>query len=390
VEESVARPDTLPGENEIRERYRLDDAAAPPAFPPVWRTPFILNPFGDSSPPLGQSYNQLVVADLTYAADWQGGAGMLVDLYLVENLICASFFFRNTPAGTTQWWWLCRDRPGGPVRNSYGPFPTSLRVPSQAFLQPGGYDARWGGLWKAALRQGNHYVVPTPRDGQEFGSWFMIDSASGSTSIPLRVANIGADNALGLPILGAYFIALSSGKNMLTGEGVADIGPALRPDRTLDAPEGFANPMVTQKDLQAAMANPLCSCACTPADIAALVPGLEATPRWPLPEWTNQVYIDARRSARACSAIPRRSSTMTSLPIRRSPPNLSGSFRASSISARRDKASSASVRTRSSIGPRPTPSSTVGIRPTGMPTARRSYRGSATPAATFRHSPTAA
>ncbi len=101
-------------------------------------TPFILCPFGDSPPPLGQSYDQLVLADVTYAADWQGGAGMLVDLYLIESLTCISFFFRNMPDGTAQWWWLCKDSPSGPVRDSYGPFQTSLGVPSQAFLQPGG------------------------------------------------------------------------------------------------------------------------------------------------------------------------------------------------------------------------------------------------------------
>ena len=290
----MVRPDALPGANEIRERYRLDDAVAPPAFPPVWRTPFILSPFGDSTPPLGQSYNQLVLADITYAADWQGwgGASMLVDLCLIEDLICVSFFFRNMPDGTTQWWWLCRASPGGPVVNSYGPFQTSLRVPNQAFLQSGGYDAQWGGLWKAALRSGNHYVVPTEASSPTFGSWFMVDPSSTAGSIPLRVANIGADNALGLPILGAYFLALSSGRTMLDGAQVPDIGPALEPDRTLDAPAGYGNPLVTQKDLQTAMANPLCSCACTATDIEALVPGLEATPNWPLPEWSNQVYID--------------------------------------------------------------------------------------------------
>ena len=60
---------------------------------------------------------------------------------------------------------------------------------------------------------------------------------------------------------------------MLTREEVADIGPALQPDCILDAPQGFSNPLVTEKELQAAMANPLCSCACTHADIEALVPG---------------------------------------------------------------------------------------------------------------------
>lgn len=287
------RPDALPGANEIRERYRLDDAVAPPAFPPIWRTPFILSPFGDATPPLGQSYDQLALADITYAANWAdlSGAGILVDLYLFETLICITFFFRDMPDGTTQWWWLCKDSPGGPVRNSYGPFPTSLRVPNQAFLQPGGYNAQWGGLWKAALRPGNHYVVPTARNGQQFGSWFMVDASSASHAVPIRVANIGADNALGLPILGSYFLALSSGRNMVSG-GVPDIEHALGPDGALNGPTGYGNPLVTQKELQAAIANPLCSCACTPADIAALVPGLEATPGWPLPEWTNQVYID--------------------------------------------------------------------------------------------------
>ena len=288
----MVRPDDRPGASEVRERYRLGDAVAPPTFPAAWRTPFILNPFGNSTPPLGQSYDQLVLADVTYAADWQGwgGAGMLVDLYLLETLICVSFFFRNMPDGATQWWWLCRTIPGGPIRNSYGPFPTSLRVPNQAFLQPGGYDAQWGGHWTAALRASNHYVVPTAPQGQKFGSWFMVDPSSVGASIPLRVANIGADNALRLPVLGAYFLALSSGRNLLGGEPVPDIGPGL--GRNLDAPAGYGNPLVTQKDLQAAFANPLCSCACTAADIAALVPGLEATPSWPLPEWSNQVYIE--------------------------------------------------------------------------------------------------
>ena len=54
----------------------------------------------------------------------------------------------------------------------------------------------------------------------------MVDDPAVAGSIPQRVANSGAGDALGPPVLGSYFIALSSGRNPLTGEEVADIDPA--------------------------------------------------------------------------------------------------------------------------------------------------------------------
>src|SRR5262249_18544812 len=55
---------------------------------------------------------------------------------------------------------------------------------------------------------------------------------------------------------------------------------------------GYSNPLVTQEDIQAALATPLSSLPCTVADIQAIIPGFTPNPsNVSIPVWTNQTYI---------------------------------------------------------------------------------------------------
>src|ERR1700722_15843738 len=125
----MARHSPLTDE-ESAARRKLGQVPGPTPLPANWTAAVLPSPFGDATPPMAD-YDQFVVAhiDYSYSGDTQA---MQVGFYLLENLTYYRFVFLNTASGG-EWYWLTA-LPGGPNTNSFGPFATSLVVPSPAFL----------------------------------------------------------------------------------------------------------------------------------------------------------------------------------------------------------------------------------------------------------------
>jgi hypothetical protein len=107
----------------------------------------------------------------------------------------------------------------------------------------------------------------------------------------MRLLNIDCSNPLGIPILGAFFLAH-------VAEFKASAQPELEElcEAVASAPQDKAalnNPLVTQRDIQSAIANPLSASTCTLARIQSLIPGLSppggGAPG--LPQWTDKTFI---------------------------------------------------------------------------------------------------
>src|SRR5262249_909972 len=119
--------------------------------------------------------------------------------------------------------------------------------------------------------QCDHWLFPPP-GSPGHGSWY---SFRRDTTSLFRILVLDSTNPSMLPILGSYFIA-----NLPTfTDGVSDRAESLidainrRHSKTR---RDYWNPMVTQQDIERAMALPLASASCTAQDIAAVIPGFTA------------------------------------------------------------------------------------------------------------------
>ncbi len=251
-------------------------------FPVNWQASFVLSPFGDAAPPMN-NYDQLVIAETVCYYDPLVGSFLSVGLYLLEDLQYFNFFFRDDG----RWYWLISTPEGGPT-DYYGPFSTALQPPSPGLLS----QALFGGQWPLAGTLTDGWVVPTANAETPHGNWISLRTADQAL---WRVLNLDSDNPMNLPILGSYFMANTSNFTTFTPPPGVLLPPTLQAllERPPKAEVTPPSPMVTQRDIQTAMANPLFSAPCTLAQIQALVPGITPPPNpmLPLPQWTNQVYI---------------------------------------------------------------------------------------------------
>ena len=250
----------------------------------------LLSPFGVSDSPL-RDPSQLIVGtievSLAAAESW-----MRVSLYLTQNRRYYEFLFRTLhPDNDTEsrhWYWI-DSNPKGSIGNIYGPFPTTLRVPGQDFFA----DAQWGNSYPLMCTDRNkqgtqcdHWLFPPP-GSPGHGSWYSFRRDTGNL---FRILVLDSTNPSMLPILGSYFIA-----NLPTfTDGVSDraksLIDAINRGRS-KARRDYWNPMVTQEDIERAMAFPLASASCTAQDIAAVIPGFTAVKSVAgLPSWSDNTY----------------------------------------------------------------------------------------------------
>ena len=111
---------------QVAARLRPRAAGSAPVLPPSWTAAGTFFPFGDAEPPLSD-YDQLVVASIAY--DFTGAQpAMRVSLYLLEYLQFYDFLFTNGQ------WYRLQSLPGQAPTGYYGPFPTSLQIPTTDFL----------------------------------------------------------------------------------------------------------------------------------------------------------------------------------------------------------------------------------------------------------------
>ncbi len=261
--------------------------SAPPALPNAWTANVLLTPYGQYQPAM-KNYSQLVVAKILYASG-DGQRVMSVGMYLPEDGTYIEWLF-STVGDQTKWVWM-KAPPGEPSQGAYGPFATTLVVPAPDILVKAG--AGYTGRWPLFGQKAAHFLALTSEtQGQKYGSWYGFNTDTGNL---MRVINIPADNAMRLPILGAYFMA-----NIVGFQPLADAGDLLaRAKALLDpaagaaeaGPADYVNPLLTQDDIGDAIANPLWSAPCSLAQIRELIPGYTPLPNWPLPEWSETVKI---------------------------------------------------------------------------------------------------
>jgi hypothetical protein len=254
---------------------------APPVLPTAWTAQMLLTPFGDAAAPM-QNYQQLVVANVSYSAK----IGMLVEMYLTQDLRYVCWIFASDG-----WYWVDRT-PGGPINNLYGPFYTPLQTPVPDFLSAQvtfGVDPQLAYTYPVMGQNCDHWVMPTD---SVHGIWFSFKSG---TNIPYRIFSMDSGNPELIPILGSYYMV---NVPTFTVDRPDDDGPLARVHAAVQAGKATAgvsypNTLVTQQDVQAALANPLASAPITVAQIQALIPGFTPMPsNVPIPQWTNQTYIE--------------------------------------------------------------------------------------------------
>ena len=264
-------------EAERRSRQPLE----PPSLPRHWRASVLLSPFGDGKPPM-RNPSQLCVADISYRHAHRVRV-LRCRLHLLEDLKYFDWLFVSGPFGT-RWYWLVGG-PGRPITGWYGPFDPPLAVPEPDFLVR--RQARFGNAWSISGIMTDGWAVPMD-DPLTRSSWFSFPR---DNSRLMRLLNIDCGNPLGIPVLGAFFLAHVAEFKASASRELEDLCEAVA-----SAPQGKAalnNPLVTQRDIQAAMANPLSEATCTVAQIQSLIPGLSPPPARPpgFPQWTDKTFI---------------------------------------------------------------------------------------------------
>lgn len=280
---------TIPSPTEIQNGlFANNPPSRLPDFPQNWTATALLTPFGGlpTSAPLTTS-DELVVATISYQTTG-GGPALRTRLYLLESLLYYDFYFLTNPAGQTNWFWLVSDPsdpdPFPPVNNSLGPFPTTTQVPKPTFLRD--KDFSFVGTWNVVNQPCDGFSATAGQSGQA-GTWF---SFLNQTSTPSRLMNVDAANDFKIPVLGAYYLVNFITFNPNPSPDVATIEGAAEEN----AEAGVApSPMLTLQDIQKAMSNPPSGArqiSCTPADIAAIIPGISRPQSQPQPPaWTNQM-----------------------------------------------------------------------------------------------------
>ena len=229
--------------------------------------------------------DELVIATISYFRI-SGGRVLRIRLYLLESLLYYDFEFQtNSATGQTIWYWLISDpsdpNPNPAIINGFGPFPTTAQMPAPTFL--GDKQFSYVGTWN---------VVNQPCDGfsattGHAGTWFSFLS---QTSTPSRIMNVDDTNDFKVPVLGAYYLV-----NFITfnPNPFLDVATIERAAENNALSGNAPSPMLTLQDIQTAMSNPpsgASQMSCTPANIAAIIPGISHPQSQPQPPaWTDQM-----------------------------------------------------------------------------------------------------
>lgn len=284
----MAYPNPVPAGSSLVADWNQTNPGTPPALPTQWTASVLLSPFGDSISPL-ENYSQLVLGTIDYYYDSEFSF-MRARLYNSVDLTYFDFAFfhyaQSENFAQDGWIWI-DSTPDGTIRNAYGPFRTTLRVPDPTFFSDNG--AQWGNTYPLMGINCNHWVVPTPGPA-DHGSWYTWRQDTGQL---FRIFMMDSTNPLMLPILGSYYIA--NIPTLITGlsDGTRKLIERVRKRESLTQQSAYWNPLVTQEDIQRAMAFPLASASCTLQHLQAVIPGFTPMPSGvPTPQWNNQTYIE--------------------------------------------------------------------------------------------------
>jgi hypothetical protein len=281
-------PNPIPAGSDLIQAWSASYPGSAPQFPQSWSATVLLSPFGDLTPPL-HNYSQIVVGTIeTASASW-----MRARLYLTQDEKYFDFVFLADSSDPTlfHWYWV-DSTPQGAVNNIYGPFSTSLIVPAMSFFS----GAAWGNAYPLMCSNANpkgiacrHWVLPTPGDANH-GTWCSFRQDTGNL---FRMFLMDSTNPLMVPILGSYYIAnLPTFTPNKVSTGSQDLVTKIQSGSAIPKPD-YWNPLVTQQDLQRAMAAPLASASCQVKDIQTIIPGLTPVPSGvPLPSWSDRTYIE--------------------------------------------------------------------------------------------------
>jgi hypothetical protein len=275
------------GTEQIEAQLQPRGAAAPPLLPTSWTAAALFMPFGDANPNM-TDYDQVMVANIAYDASGSQPA-MRVSLYLLENLQYFDFLFTSG-----QWYWLI-SAPGQQPTGYYGPFATPLQVPSPNFLAQN--EASYGNSWPISGVQTDGWMIPTPNqpnDVPPHGTWYSLNSNTGAL---WRVLNLDNNNPVSIPFLGAFYLAYLP--------GFAASGPLNLLSLVSGTPSVGNAPsqMVTQRDIQSAISNPLAAAPCTMPQIQSVISGIDfPAVQPPLPAWTDKTFIQGWTIG--CDPIP--------------------------------------------------------------------------------------
>jgi hypothetical protein len=156
-------------------------------------------------------------------------------------------------------------------------------VPNQTFLDDKNFS--FVGTWNVVNQPCDGFSATTP--SAQAATWF---SFLNQTSTPSRIMNVDATNDFAIPVLGAYYLVNFITFDPNPSPDVATIEGAAEEN----AQAGVApSPMLTLQDIQKAMSNPpsgASQVSCTPADIAAIIPGISLPRSQPQPPaWTDQM-----------------------------------------------------------------------------------------------------
>jgi hypothetical protein len=281
-------PNPIPAGSDLLQAWSASFPGQPPKFPQTWTATVLLSPFGDLTPPL-QNYSQIVVGTIeTVSASW-----MRARLYLTQDEKYFDFVFvaDSSNPGLFNWFWI-DSTPQGAINNIFGPFSTTLIVPAMSFFS----GALWGNAYplmcSAANQKGiacRHWVLQTPGDTSH-GTWCSFRQDTGNL---FRMFLMDSNNPLMVPILGSYYIAnLPTFTPNKVSTETQELITKIQAGGTIPKPD-YWNPLVTQQDLQRAMAVPLASASCSVKEIQAIIPGFTAVPSGvPLPVWSDRTYIE--------------------------------------------------------------------------------------------------
>jgi len=282
----------IPSGPELERQREMSEPDGLPVLPNAWSASVLLTPFGDSIAPITNS-SQLAVARIEVssigAMSW-----MRVKLYLTQDLLAFDFLFSSVdgPGSSfrSEWFWIDSSLQPPQI---YGPFKTTLRVPGPQFLEDN--HAQWGNRYPLMCTDTNplgiecdHWVIPTP-GLFDHGSWYTFRKDTGNL---FRIHTMDTCNPMMIPILGSYFIANLPSVQPGISEDTDQLVGRLIAGSTIERP-GYWNPLITQEEIQHAVASPISVAACTLEEIQGIIPGFSpASPGTPLPEWSHNTYIE--------------------------------------------------------------------------------------------------
>ncbi|HEY1648917.1 MAG TPA: hypothetical protein VGF96_13125 [Terracidiphilus sp.] len=294
----MSKLNPIPTGPEMQSYWLSNRPATLPEMPDAWSASVLATPFGDSIAPQ-ESYSQLAVGRVESATvgheSW-----MRIRLYLTRDLRYLDFLFLsvNDPQDPynfqSEWYWI-DSSVSGRVEKIHGPFGTTLQVPAPRFLEDN--RAVWGNRYPLMCTDRNprgidcdHWVIPTAGTQTDHGSWYSVRRDTGQI---FRVFTFDTNNPMMLPFLGAYYLVNFASFQKGVSRESKKLLKNVKAGRAVNHP-AYWNPLVTQQDVQRAFKFPIASAKCTIEDIQKVLPGFtaEASPKTPLPTWSNKLYIE--------------------------------------------------------------------------------------------------